>query len=432
MPWTLEGSVTAEWKGRGANGGGSGTFQAHAKNLRIANGPVVPFDADLEADYSPESIFFKQFHFWNEHADLSAFVGIAKNYVQAQGLRFDLNGRPRVYGNVFVPISARKLSESSSWLTALSPDPFFDVDLTVDALDLTEFATAVKTKSDLAGSANAKLQLSGTPESLQGKSEIHLSDFVLDNSPALTADLDASLAFGMANLKANVAIRGSNPLKLEAAVPVQLEKHENEFALTSNGPLSATVNFPALFLAKLPSYISHGFFTGGILSGNLNVSDSVRHPLITGSVDLTDGQLLRGLTISAGVTATGGEATINFLHWKEREADISARGKIGFRSLSNYHLTLWPNVSLSPTMALREDDCVGAVALYASPSVALLTGVVNQIDLSGNLSGSEWTISLSQEPPNPDNNDQFVSPQTFPICRDGQTLSLGLTPSLFP
>jgi len=405
---------------------------AHARNLRLANGAFVPFETELEADYSPENIFFRQFHFWNQHADLSAFVGAAKNYFQVQDLRFALNGHPRLTGNVFLPISAAKFRENPSWLAALSPDPFFDVDLRADALDLAEFAGGVKTKPDLSGQANGQLQLSGTPGSLQGKSEIHLRDFILDNSPAMSGDVDARLAFGMANLTANVAARGSEPVKLQAAVPIQLEKHDSEFSLASNGPFSATLNFPALFLARLPGFISRGFFTRGILSGNLNLSDSIQHPTIMGSVDLTDGQLLRGLAISAGMTFTGAEGTINFLHWKEREADVSARGKIEFSGLTKINLVLWPNVELTPMMALKEDDCVGAVALSASPLVARLNGFVNQIDLSGKLSGSGWEISMSQEPPNPDNNPDYIAAQTFPLCRDGKLLSLGLVPTLIP
>src|SRR5205814_157431 len=112
---------------------------------------LVPFDVELEADYSPENIFFRQFHFWNQHADLSAFVGVAKNYFQVQDLRFELNGHSRLSGNVFLPISAAKIRENSSWLASLSADPFFDVDLTLDALDIAEFAGAVKTKPDLSG-----------------------------------------------------------------------------------------------------------------------------------------------------------------------------------------------------------------------------------------------------------------------------------------
>jgi hypothetical protein len=428
----LEGSVAAEWKGRGTNTGGSGTFQAHAQNLRAPDGPFVPFNVELDAEYSPENIFFRQFHFWNRHADLNAFVGAAKNYIQVQDLRFDLNGHSRLTGNVFLPVAASNFRDNSSWIAALGPDPFFDLDLAVDTLDLAELAAAIKTNPDLSGRANVRLQLSGMPASLQGKSQIQLRDFVFDNSPALSANLDAGFAFGVVNLKSDLVVRGSNPVTVTAAVPLRLEKHGDEFALASNGPLSATVDFPALFLAKLPSYIARGAFTRGILSGNFSVSDSVRQPLVTGSANLVDGQLLGGTAISGGVVFAGANATITYANWKERDVDISARGKIEFNNLVNVQLTLWPNVSLTPPAALRPDDCVSAVAFHASPSVSRLTSAVNQIDLEGKLSGDGWIVSLSQEPPRGDVADEVSLPETFPICRDGKTLSLGVVPALFP
>jgi len=433
MPWPLEGSVAAEWKGRGATDSGSGTWHARAQNLRLTSGALVPFDVELEADYSPEDIFFRQFHFWNQHADLSAFVGVAKNYFQVQDLRFKLNGHSRLSGNVFLPISAAKIRENFSWLVSLSADPFFDVDLTLDALDLAEFAGAVKTKPDLSGQATAQLQLSGTPGSLQGKSEIHFRDFVLDNSPAMSADLDANLTFGMANLKASVAVRGSNPATIAAAVPIQLEKHESEFALASNGPLSATLNCPPLFLTQLPSFISRGVFTRGILSGNLLVSDSLRHPLVFGSVNLVDGQLLRGSAISAGVNFKGRNAIIDFAHLKDRDADVSARGEINFEDVFDIRVALAPSTPLTPTMALSGEDCVGDVAFHASPAVTRLGGSADQINLRGNIDGSGWMISLRQEKsPDTESADETVSPVTWAVCRDGKTLSLGFAPVLFP
>jgi hypothetical protein len=432
LPFPLEGSVSAEWKGRGSRDTGSGTFQARARKVRVADGPLVPFEVELQADYSPERIFFRQFHFWNEHADLSAFVNVTKEYFQVQELQLTLNARSLLHGNFFLPVSVRKLRETSSWLAALSPDPFFDVDLNLDALDLAELAAAVKTRTDLAGQANGHLQLSGTPASLQGKTEFHLRDFVVDNSPALTIDLEAGLALGMASVKGNAVVRASDPLKLEGSVPLQLAKHDPDYVLAANGPLSATVSFPAIFLAKLPSFISRGIFTRGILSGNLNLSDSVQNPLVTGSVNLVDGQLLRGPMISTAMTFKGRTATIDFAHLKEHDADISARGEIDFQNLSELNLRILPNVSLTEPIDLSPGDCVSAVAFYLSPA-ALLSGSVPQINFRGNFSGSGWTISLSHErSDDQDQPNEIVSPQTFRLCREGKTLSLGLAPALFP
>ena len=302
----------------------------------------------------------------------------------------------------------------------------------MDALDLAELAAAVKTKNDLAGQATGQLQLSGTPASLQGKSEFHLRDFVIDNSPALTIDLNAGLALGMAGLKANAVVRASDPVKFEGSVPLQLAKHDADYVLAANGPLSATVSFPAIFLAKLPSFISCGIFTRGILSGNLNLSDSVQTPLVTGSVNLVDGQLLRGPAISAAMTFKGRDAIIDFAHIREHDADISARGQFDFQNLSELHLRILPNVSLTEPIGLNPGDCVSAVGFYLSPA-ALLSGSIPQINLSGNLYGAGWTISLSHERSGDQNEaDATPPPQTFRLCRDGKTLSLGLAPALFP
>ncbi len=432
LPGALSGSLVAEWKGRGTAESGSGTFQARGRNLQFIGGPLVPLDLELQADYAPDSIFFRQFHCWNQRADLGAFVNVTRDYFQLQDLQLSLNKRARFRGNVFVPLSVRKLRDGSSWLAALGPDPFFDVDLNLDALDFAELAAAVKTKPDLAGQASGSLQLSGTPVSLQGKAEFHLRDFVLDNSPALSAEFDATLALGMLSLKTNAAWRGSQPVQIEGAVPLQLAKRPVEYLLAIEGPLSLTVNAPALFLAKLPGYISRGFFTRGILSGNLVLSDSVQHPLVTGSANLVDGQLLRGPAISAGVTFKGNKATIDFAHWREREADISAGGEIDFRDVSDIRVAIRPNVSLVPTLALSAEDCVDDISFFASPAVTRLSGSVNRINLRGNLWGP-WTISLAHENASDQENDgDEVSPRTFSLCRDGKTLSLGLSPSLFP
>ena len=433
LPFAVEGAVSAEWKGRGANDGDSGTFHARARNLRLAEGALLPFDAELDADYSPQNIFFRQFHFWNERADLSAFVDVAKDYFQVQDLNFSLNGRSRLAGNVFLPISAKKIRDDFSWLAALNPDPFFDVDVSLDALDLGELAAAVESKPDLAGQATGHLQLSGTPISLQGKTEFHLHDFVWDNSPALSADLDAALTLGMLNAKTNAIARGSQPVKIEGAIPLQLEKRPAEYAIATDGPLSLTADFPAVFLAKLPTFISRGTFTRGILSGNLILSGSVRHPVVSGSANLVDGQLLRGTAISAGISFKGRNAAIDFAHVKERDADVTARGEIDFEDIADIRIALSPNASLTPTMSLAAEDCVGDLALFASPAVTRLAGSANQINLRGNLSGSGWTISLSQEKaPGSEDKDPVISPRTFRLCRDGKTLSLGSTPALFP
>jgi hypothetical protein len=428
-PFTLGGNVSLEWTGTAVAGNDSGTFHARGRNLRPLDSSIVPFDTEFEADYSPDNIFFRQFHLWNQRADLSAFVTVAKDYFQLQTLRFSLNGQPRLQGNVFLPMSLSKIRQDSRWLAAFNADPNFDVDVTLDSIDLSQLAAAVSTREKMSGKAAGKIELYGRPASLEGKSEFHLRDFVFENTPALTGDIETRLAPGAASFKANAVAPGSDAVKLEGAMPLKLEKREAEYALAIDGPLSATLNFPALFLAKLPAYISRGIFTRGILSGNLAISDSIRHPNIIGETNLIDGQFLRGSSLSTGLTFKGATATIDFAQVRQNRADLFARGEIDFHDLAGIALRVFPVTPLVDSTSLEPGDCVNGIEFFPAVSSTLPSRPVPALAFSGSLFARPWTISL------PDPNG-VNPPQTFPFCLDdqspGKTLSLQIAPGVFP
>lgn len=432
----VAGSLAAEWKGRGANGNDSGSWHARGHDLRVAEYALVPFEAELAADYSPESSFFREFHLWNQRTDLSAFLTVAKDYFQAQDVRLALNGRPRLEGNIYLPLSVAKLRGGTRWLAALSADPFFDVDLTVDAMDFAEFAAALKTKPDMSGQVSAKIQLSGTPASLQGNSEIHLQDFVLSSAPRVTANVETRLALGMATVKANAIARGSDPVKIEGTLPLKLEKRDAEYALSATGPVSATLNFPAIILAKLPRYLSPKIFTRGILSGNIAIADSVQHPLITGSMNLVDGQVLGGSTVSTGVTFKGRNAAIDFVHLREQRPnfsydgwippwlDVSARGELDFANPDDARLRLFPAAAVFAT-ALTAGDCVSRIEFFAGVPGIMPSRPVQEFAFSGSVFTQSFTISF------PSAND-VDPPDKFPFCHDGATLTLQISSAFTP
>src|SRR6476620_8221507 len=148
IPQTLpiplfRGGLNLNWSGEGTETSHSGTFHASARGLHPETVPIMPFDAEVECDYSPEKLFFRQFNLSNQHAGFDAFVTIANDYVQLQGIRLDLNGKPKIAGNLFLPISFWKLHPRWNWLSALNDNPVFDVNLALDSIDLGELAGAV-------------------------------------------------------------------------------------------------------------------------------------------------------------------------------------------------------------------------------------------------------------------------------------------------
>ena len=363
----LGGSVDLDWTGRGTGTAHSGTFHAKGRGLHPLQFPVAPFDAEFEGDYAPDNIFFRQFHLSNQHADFSAFVTIAKDYFQLQTLRLDLNGKPKLQGNIFVPLSLSRILAPENWLAAWSDDPNFDLDVTLDPIDLAELAGAVTTRPNMSGQAAGKIEVYGTPASLEGKSDLHLRDLVLENAMRVSADLEARLAVGTLRVKANAMAPGSDPLKLEGAIPLQLEKQESAYAVKAEGPISATLNFPAIFLAKFPRYLSRGIFNDGILSGQLAISDSLGHPRIAGDLQLIEGKFAVGTSLSTRVTFGGQTATIEFAQLKQNGAQLSARGEIDFHDLNDIALRLSPNAPLLDSTFLEPGDCIRSLEFSAIP-----------------------------------------------------------------
>ncbi|HKP93696.1 MAG TPA: hypothetical protein VJS88_07350, partial [Chthoniobacterales bacterium] len=393
------GRVEGQWKSETH----PGTFQIRAREFRLAQPPTLPFEVELDAEFSAGTTFFRIFHLWNSRADLSAFVTTGKDYFQLQELRLSLNGKPHLQGNVFVPVSLDK-ARDGNWLAALRSDSFFDVDLTLQEIDLGELARAVGATPFMSGRATGSLQLSGTPGSLQGRGDFHARDFTYEGEPSMTADVEFRHALGVANFKGNLRAGASDPITAEAAFPLQLEKNDTGYAFRKTGPVSASMRFPAILLAKLPRYLARDAFTRGIVSGNLAVADSLEQPLITGDLNLIDGQLLGGLRFSGGVTFKGRKATIDFGRIGRSESDLALRGEVDFQDLSAIAITLLPSAPLAESPALLPGDCVSAIELRGASSDASSAATIAQIRLRGNLFAQTWTISLSNDP-EPDSID---------------------------
>lgn len=420
------GKVTAEWKAQAA----LGNVRIQARNFRLDENATAPFDADLRAEYSPAAIFFREFHFWNRHADLNSFVTAARNYLHIQDLRFDLDGQPFLHGNVYLPISTADLRATGSWLGPLSADPFFDIDLTMEPIDLANLAAAIMEKPALSGRANGHLQLSGTPGSLQGAADFNASNFVFDASPAVTADFELRQALGIANFKANFSIAGSNAFAAEGAFPVRLDKSDDDYRLKSSGPITLTAQFPAILLPRLPRYLSPAPFTNGILHGDLSVTGSVEAPAISGEINLIDGQLLGGWRTSGAVTFKGETATIGFAAFGQPNADMPFHGKIDYRDVSSVDVTLFPESALE-TNALSAADCVSRLELGTASSAELSTATVRQIKLRGSWFSRNWIIALSRDTES-DQTDDDRWWRRFRFCDDGKPLFLTPRPALFP
>jgi hypothetical protein len=262
-----------------------------------------------------------------------------------------------------------------------------------------------------------------------------LRDLVLDNEPRLSADLEARLAAANLSVKANATASGSDPVRLEGTTPLQLEKTESNYRFKADGPLSATLSFPAIFLAKLPNYLSLGIFHDGIVSGQLGLSDSLGHPRLLGDLQLIAGKFGVGASLSTRVTFKGQSGTIDFAQLQQGGAQFSGSGEIDFRDLSDVAVRLLPSAPLLDSSSLETGGCITGVEFSGVPGRAAPFQPVRQIDFHGSLFSPACTISLSAERVTDPLETPIRSPRIFPFCQEdrskGKNLTLRAAPGFF-
>lgn len=435
------GGISGDWSGTGKAGSHAGAFILHGHGLRVSRpASLLPFSAELQADYAPGSIFFRQVHLANEHVSLNGFVTVAEKYFQLQAIALDINGKPNLRGNAFIPLSLAKVAAGTRLLAALDPAQKVDVDMSVDPTDLAEVSHALTGRKDFSGMFSTRLSIFGGVDALQGWADLHTHELAMANDAArLSTDAEIRFSAGTMNTKASLQFSGSSPLTLESSVPVRLVDPDKT-GLTE--PLSASVNFPAIFLGRLPRYLSRDAFRDGILSGKLAVAGSPRHPTITGDLQLTNGKL--GITplhfsdVSGRLAFKGETASLEFLNLGNQEIALSLHGDLGFADVNAIELALTANQAVIDQAPRHGGDCINEMKITPLPVGEPVMGNIDRIAFQGGLLGKPWTVALTDHRPQPATGPAGSAGATrsFPLClghaTEGTSLLFGCEPRLHP
>ncbi len=432
-----EGAITLDWSGNGNANSHSGAFHINGRGIRLTQpNELAPFDAQLDGAYSPGNLFFRQLHLANEHASLTAFATVASKYVQLQALAFDLNGKPTLRGNFFLPFSLSKIFHGSSLLDALDAEQKADLDLAVEPTNLADLSAALTGRVTKSGTFDARLSIFGGLDALQGWSEMHLRDFTVGNDPArLSSDAQTRFVSGMMTTKAGFLFRGSDPISLDLSSQIYLGQERSRAALE---PISANIDFPAIFLAQLPRYLSHDLFGDGILSGKMSISETLRHPKISGDLQLINGKLidapLHATAASGRLVFNGKTASLDFANISTHDVDLSVRGEVDFSDPETLAIKvsgIQPMVDLTPR---TEIDCLAGINLMSAPQTGAAFPMIDRLDFSGSAFRSDWTVTLSENINGRSFGalDKSDATRTFQFCHGAQTdeemLVLGCEP----
>jgi len=432
-----EGAITLDWSGNGNANSHSGAFHINGRGIRVTlPNELAPFDAQLDGAYSPGNLFFRQLHLANEHASLTGFATVAFKYLQLQALAFDLNGKPTLRGNFFLPLSLSKIFQGSSLLDALDAEQKLDLDLAVEPTDLAELSAAFTGNAAMSGTFGGRLSIFGGLDALQGWSEMHLRDFAVANDPArLSSDAQTRFVSGMMTTRAGFLFHGSDPISLDLSSQIYLGQERSRAALE---PISANIDFPAIFLVQLPRYLSHDLFRDGILSGKMSISETLRHPKISGDLQLINGKLigtlLPAIVASGRLAFNGKTASLDFANINTRDVDLSVRGEVDFSDLEAVAIKvsgIQPIVDLTPR---AEMDCIAGINLMSAPQTEAAFPMIDRLDFSGSAFRSDWTVTLRENINGRSFGalDKSDATRTFQFCRgaqpDEEMLVLGCEP----
>jgi len=255
---------------------------------------------------------------------------------------------------------------------------------------------------------------------LQGWSEIHLRDFAVANDPArLSSDAQTRFVSGMMTTKAGVLFRGSDPISLDLSSQIYLGQERSRASLE---PISANIDFPAIFLVQLPRYLSHDLFRDGILSGKLSISEMLRHPKISGDLQLINGKLtgaaLSATAASGRLVFNGKTASLDFANIGTHDVDLSVRGEVDFTDPEAVAIkvsAIPPIADLTPRTKI---DCIAGINLMSAPQTGGGFPMIDRLNFRGSAFRSDWTVTLDENMGSPSLGalDKSSATRTFQFC----------------
>jgi hypothetical protein len=221
------------------------------------------------------------------------------------------------------------------------------------------------------------------------------------------------------NARGVIDLPRSSPIDFTANFPLRIGTDWTAFVAS---PLSVTLAFPSVVLTNVPQIFQPEIFHEGILSGNLSLSGTLRHPRIDGEAGFSSGKLQNASfnlnDVTSHITFTGDHASLDFFNASTGDVDLSLSGKLDFQDTTNLVIKIAGATPIFD-LTMRPIDCVGKI--HIEPVTMPLAPFVAEIEFRGGLFHSGWTIAL-REPVSAQSFGALSSNGTnreFPLCSSG-------------
>jgi hypothetical protein len=247
------------------------------------------------------------------------------------------------------------------------------------------------------------------------------------NSNPAAAHFQFAIESGVWNGSATITPTGSRPVDLGViSLPLWIGENWNEFSIR---PLNVILSFPLLSLDKSPRWLGFGVLNGGILSGGLHLSGTLRNPKIDGDLQLLNGKTdmtAFGITGASGrIQFAESHGSINFLRLTNKDVDLSFTGEAEMSDPDQIAIILKSNLPMLD-LSSHSLDCASQITF--TPVDTMFGSLVTQLEFRGSSFDHNWMITLrpaaakSSEP-------LTIDSRTVRLClgaaSNGQALNVG-------
>src|SRR4029077_8279419 len=151
-----------------------------------------------------------------------------------------------------------------------------------------------------------------------------------------------------------------------------------------------------------PHFLSHDLFSNGILSGQISISETLRHPTVSGDLELINGELLPTVTragangCSGWIIFIGKSASLDVANISTRDADVSLRGEIDFTDLNALAINVSGSAPMFDMTSRTGIDCVRGIQLLSTPATETMFPKIEELTFHGSIFRPDWTVTLKE------------------------------------
>lgn len=290
------GELTLHWQGDGTVAAHSGAIESRFVNLRTEALPEA-VSGELSGTYSPENLHLGKVELAGGKLRLNTELSAGKSGIHLNRMSLFAAERLLAAGQIYLPLDPRPLLTGGEWTEGLLEERSIYADVRTRELEVAELLRLFGMEPPVEAWAQLELRASGelaAPEieaSLRAR-DIRASDPAVP-SPASSLVLEMVSKEGRADVDGTWTVEGFQPMAIRAALPFGIVQTENGAIAPADmyGPMEASLDFPGTELRAFRAFLPEIARLEGVLSGTLNISNTLADPVLRGHAQLTGGAI---------------------------------------------------------------------------------------------------------------------------------------------